>query len=130
MQLDPFMRHLGFAGGSERPGEAQLRAVVRPEHLNNWQTAHGGFLFALADSAFALAANGHDRLAVSLSASIQHLKPCRAGDTLVAHAREISLTRRTGVYQVEIHQGDTLIALFTGTVHRMDPAAQPGEPAP
>jgi acyl-CoA thioesterase len=119
MQLDPFMRTLGFQGGSTGPGTAHLSAVVQPEHLNNWGSAHGGFLFALADSAFALAANSHAQLAVSLAAHIEHMKPCQAGDTLTADARELNLTRRTGVYQVEIRKADVLIALFTGTVHRM-----------
>ncbi len=130
MPLDPFMRALGFEGGSDTPGEAWLSAVVQPEHLNNWDTAHGGFLFALADSAFALAANSRGSLAVSLAAHIEHLKPGKLGDTLVARAREVSLSRRTGVYQVEIHRGDTLIALFTGTVHRMQEASTHPKPEP
>jgi acyl-CoA thioesterase len=119
MQLDPFMRALGFKGGITGPGEACLSVVVLPEHTNNWGSAHGGFLFALADSAFALAANSHGPLAVSLAAHIEHMKPCQVGDTLTAAAREINLTRRTGVYQVEISKAGVLIALFTGTVHRM-----------
>lgn len=122
MHLDPFMKHLGFEGGVTGPGQARLTAVLKHEHLNNWGSAHGGFLFALADSAFALAANSyddsHDPLAVSLGAHIEHLKPSQAGDILEATAREISLTRRTGVYQVEIRRGEALIALFTGTAYR------------
>ncbi|MBP8902525.1 MAG: hotdog fold thioesterase, partial [Thiobacillaceae bacterium] len=105
---------------------ARLTAVLKHEHLNNWGSAHGGFLFALADSAFALAANSyddsrgdsHDPLAVSLGAHIEHLQPSQAGDILEATAREVSLTRRTGVYQVEVRRGETLIALFTGTAYR------------
>jgi acyl-CoA thioesterase len=123
MHLDPFMKHLGFEGGVTGPGQARLTAVLKHEHLNNWGSAHGGFLFALADSAFALAANSygdshgdshgndshgddshdnsHGPLAVSLGAHIEHLQPSQAGDILEATAREVSLTRRTGVYQVE-----------------------------
>ena len=146
MHLDPFMKHLGFEGGVTGPGQARLTAVLKHEHLNNWGSAHGGFLFALADSAFALAANSygdshgdshgdsqgdsqgdsrgnshgnsHGPLAVSLGAHIEHLKPSQAGDILEATAREVSLTRRTGVYQVEVRRGETLIALFTGTAYR------------
>jgi acyl-CoA thioesterase len=118
MHLDPFMKSLGFQGGITAPGQAKLSARLAPEHLNNWGSGHGGFLFALADSAFALAANSHGPLAVSLSAHIEHLGPCQAGDLLEATAREISLTRRTGVYQVEVRSGETLIALFTGTAYR------------
>ncbi len=130
MQLDPFMQALGFTGGITAPGTASLSAIVKPEYLNNWGSAHGGFLYALADSAFALAANSHGPLAVSLAGHIEHLQPSQAGDTLEAHAREISLTRRTGVYQVEIRKGDTLIALFTGTVYRKSPAQPPKETKP
>jgi acyl-CoA thioesterase len=118
MHLDPFMKFLGFQGGITAPGQACLSVKLGPEHLNNWGSAHGGFLFALADSAFALAANSQGTLAVSLSAHIEHLKACQAGETLEATAREISLTRRTGVYQVEVRCGETLVALFTGTAYR------------
>lgn len=118
MHLDPFMKHLGFEGGVTGPGQARLTAVLKHEHLNNWGSAHGGFLFALADSAFALASNSHGTLAVSLAAHIEHLAPCAAGDTLEAVAKEINLTRKTGVYQVEIRVGEKLVALFTGTVYR------------
>ena len=59
MHLDPFMKHLGFEGGVTGPGQARLTAVLKHEYLNNWGSAHGGFLFALADSAFALAANSY-----------------------------------------------------------------------
>lgn len=118
MHLDPFMKHLGFQGGITAPGEARLSVQLRHEHLNNWGSAHGGFLFALADSAFALASNSHGNLAVSLAAHIEHLVPCQSGETLEAVAREISLTRRTGVYQVEVRCGETLVALFTGTAYR------------
>jgi acyl-CoA thioesterase len=118
MHLDPFMKFLGFEGGITAPGQARLTVQLRHEHLNNWGSAHGGLLFALADSAFALAANSHGSLAVSLSAHIEHLHPCQAGDTLEAIARESSLTRRTGVYQVEVRSGEALVALFTGTAYR------------
>jgi acyl-CoA thioesterase len=118
MHLDPFMKLLGFQGGVTAPGQARLTVELKHEHLNNWGSAHGGFLFALADSAFALASNSHGPLAVSLSAHIEHLKPSQPGDILEATAREISLTRRTGVYQVEIRSGETLVALFTGTAYR------------
>jgi acyl-CoA thioesterase len=118
MHLDPFMKTLGFQGGVTAPGQACLTAELRHEHLNNWGSAHGGFLFALADSAFALAANSHGTLAISLCAHIEHLHPCQTGDVLEAKAREVNLTRRTGVYQVEIRSNDRLIALFTGTAYR------------
>ena len=117
MQLDPFMRALGFQGDSSAPGQARLTAVLKPEHLNNWGSAHGGLLFALADSAFALASNSHGPLGVGLAAHIEYLKASRVGDTLIASAHEISRTRRTAVYQVEVRCGESLLATFTGTAY-------------
>lgn len=116
--LDPFMISLGFEGEVTAPGEARIRVQLRPEHLNNWGSAHGGLLFTLADSAFALASNSHGPLAVSLSAHMQYFRPTQVGDTLEAIAREVSLTRRTGVYQVEVSCGGVLVGTFTGTVFR------------
>lgn len=117
-ELDPYMRHLGFAAEVPTPGSARVWGELRPEHLNSFGSAHGGFLFSLADSAFALASNSHGALAVALSAHIEYFKATRAGQRIEASAREISLTRRTGVYQVEIRAGADLVALFTGTVYR------------
>ena len=116
--LDPFMTALGFTGEIPAPGEALVQVQLGPEHLNNWGSAHGGLLFTLADSAFALASNSHGPLAVSLSAHMEYFKPSRPGDRIEARAREVSLTRRTGVYQVEVLCAGALIALFTGTVYR------------
>jgi acyl-CoA thioesterase len=116
--LDPFMISLGYEGEVTAPGEARIRGQLRPEHLNNWGSAHGGYLFTLADSAFALASNSHGPLAVSLSAHMQYFRPTRVGDVVEAVAREVSLTRRTGVYQVEVSCAGELVATFTGTVYR------------
>ncbi len=116
--LDPFMITLGFEGEVTAPGEARMRVRLRPQHLNNWGSAHGGLLFTLADSAFALASNSHGPLAVSLTAHMQYFRPTRVGDQLEAVAREISLTRRTGVYQVEVSCAGELVGTFTGTVYR------------
>lgn len=117
-ELDPYMRHLGFSAEVPAPGQARVWGELRPEFLNSAGSAHGGFLFSLADSAFALASNSHGALALALSAHIEYFKASRAGQQIEAEAREINLTRRTGVYQVEIRTGGDLIALFTGTVYR------------
>jgi acyl-CoA thioesterase len=116
--LDPFMTALGFRGEVLAPGQARMEARLAPEHLNHMGSAHGGFLFTLADSAFALASNSHGPTAVSLSAHMTYFAPTRVGDTVEAVAREVSLTRRTAVYQVDVRCGGTLIAQFTGTAYR------------
>ena len=118
MHLDPFMIALGFEGETLAPGQARMQVQLKPEHLNHTGSANGGLLFTLADSAFALASNSHGPLAVSLSAHMEYFKATAVGDTVEAIAREVNLTHRTGVYQVEVQCRGELIALFTGTVHR------------
>lgn len=117
-ELDPYMRLLGFEAEVPTLGEAIVWGTLQPQHLNSFGSAHGGFLFSLADSAFALASNSHGALAVALTTHMEYFKTTRAGERLEAHAREISLTRRTGAYQVEILSAEGLVALFTGTVYR------------
>jgi acyl-CoA thioesterase len=117
-ELDPYMRHLGFEAEVTVIGQARVWGTLRHEHLNSFGSAHGGFLFSLADSAFALASNSHGALAVALSTHMEYFKATQPGERLEANAREISLTRRTGVYQVEINSPQGLVALFTGTVYR------------
>jgi acyl-CoA thioesterase len=116
--LDPFMQTLGLQGESKKPGQARVWGTIRPEFLNSWGSAHGGFLFSVADAAFALASNSHGTLAVALTAHMEYLQPSRAGDTVEAVATETHLGRGTAVYQVEVRSEMVLLAIFTGTVYR------------
>ena len=122
--LDPFMKSLGFEAEIPAPGQARVWANLKPEHLNNWGSAHGGFLYTLADSAFALASNSRGIMAVALSTHMEYLQPSRAGDRIEATAQEVHLGRRTAVYRVEVRAGETLLAMFTGTAYR-----KPDQPA-
>lgn len=122
--LDPFMKSLGFEAEIPTPGHARVWAGLKPEHLNNWGSAHGGFLYTLADSAFALASNSHGSLAVALSTHMEYMQPGRVGARIEATAREMHLGRRTAVYSVEVRSGETLLAMFTGTAYR-----KPDKPA-
>jgi acyl-CoA thioesterase len=121
---DPFMALLGMDAEITAPGQAVVRGTVRPEHLNRLDTAHGGFLYTMADAAFAMASNSHGVPAVALSTHMEYLKPGKAGEQLEARAVELNLGNRTGVYRVEVRSGETLLAVFTGTVYRMQ-----GKPA-
>jgi len=116
--LDPFMNSLGFEAEIPEPGRARVWADLKPEHLNNWGSAHGGFLYTLADSAFALASNSRGCLAVALSTHMEYIKASRPGVRLEAEAREVHLGRSTGVYSVEVRAGGALLAMFTGTAFR------------
>ena len=96
------------------PGRATLTMIVRPEMVNGQRIAHGGFIFTLADSAFAFACNSHNDRAVAAQGSITFIKPGKLGDKLVASAREISRSGRSGIYDERVTTGDVVIAEFRG----------------
>lgn len=98
------------------PGRAQVRMRVRSDMVQGHRTCHGGVLFALCDSAFALACNSGGEVTVGASAEITWVAPAYEGDVLVADAVEEVRYGRSGVTRVSVaRQGDgALIALFTG----------------
>jgi acyl-CoA thioesterase len=102
---------------------------VRADMLNGHQTCHGGYLFTLADSAFAYACNSHNQNTVASACHIDFLAPAMEGDILEAEAVERSLTGRTGVYDVTVrtHAGKT-IALFRGKSYRISGEVIDGQP--
>jgi acyl-CoA thioesterase len=96
------------------PGKAVLAMTVQPHMVNGQRIAHGGFIFLLADSTFAFACNSHNERAVAAQCNITFIKPGRLGDRLVATAREISRSGRSGIYDVRVTAGDAVIAEFRG----------------
>lgn len=122
---DAFMRTLGLQIQHLAPGEAVVAGEVRAEHLNLHGTVHGGFLYALADSAFALASHSRGP-AVALSCRMDYFRPLSAGARVEARAQEVNLSRRTATYRVEVVSEGKLVALFTGTVFRLGGDAFPG----
>ncbi len=96
------------------PGRATLTMKVQPHMVNGQRIAHGGFIFTLADSAFAFACNSHNEKAVAAQGNITFIKPGKLGDELVATAREISRNGRSGIYDVQVKAGDEVIAEFRG----------------
>jgi acyl-CoA thioesterase len=98
-----------------REGYARISMTVRPDFLNGHRIAHGGMIFALADTAFAYACNSRNESAVAQQASIAFLAPAQEGEVLVAEAREASRTGRSGVYLVSVKTADgRAVAEFTG----------------
>src|SRR6201991_2497044 len=97
-----------------KAGEAVLTMTVQAHMVNGQRIAHGGFIFTLADSAFAFACNSHNERAVAAQGNITFIKPGKLGDELVATAREISRSGRSGIYDVQVTAGDTVIAEFRG----------------
>ncbi len=102
------------------PGYARLTMRVRPDMLNGHKTCHGGFIFALADSAFAFSCNSRNVSTVASGCTIDYLAPGFEGDLLTAVAQERSLAGRTGVYDVTVtNQDGRNVALFRGRSYRI-----------
>ncbi len=96
------------------PGRAVVAMTVRPDLLNGYAVAHGGLLAALADSAFALACNSRGTRTVAAGFDVSFLEPAHEGDELVATAEERVLRGRSGLYDVTVRRGGTVIAEFRG----------------
>ena len=117
---DAASRNLGMTLDRIAPGRARMSMAVRPDMLNGHGTCHGGFIFALADSAFAFACNSRNQNTVGSGCTIDYLAPAREGDVLSADAVERSLSGRTGVYDVTvIDQEGRTVAIFRGRSYRI-----------
>lgn len=105
----------GITIDDAREGYALIRMTLRDDMLNGHRIAHGGMIFALADTAFAYACNSRNESSVAQNATISFLAPAAAGDVLIAEARETSRSGRSGVYQVSVKTAlGAVIAEFTG----------------
>jgi acyl-CoA thioesterase len=111
---DDASKGLGMELVEVKPGQAVLAMTVQPHMVNGQRIAHGGFIFTLADSAFAFACNSHNERVVAAEGNISFIRPGKLGDRLVATAREISRSGRSGIYDVRVTAGDTVIAEFRG----------------
>jgi acyl-CoA thioesterase len=111
---DDASKGLGMEIVEIKPGQATLAMTIAPHMVNGQRIAHGGFIFTLADSAFAFACNSHNERVVAAQGSITFIRPGRLGDRLIATAREISRSGRSGIYDVRVTVGDDVIAEFRG----------------
>ncbi len=119
-ERDPASQALGMKLDAIRPGYARMTMVVREDMLNGHRTCHGGYIFMLADSAFAFACNSHNHNTVGAGCTIEYLAPGRLGDLLVAEAVEQALSGKTGVYDVKLsNQDGRTVALLRGKSHRI-----------
>jgi acyl-CoA thioesterase len=101
-------------------GTAVLEMTVREDMLNGHDICHGGFIFTLADSAFAYSCNSYNLVTVASGCTIDFIAPARHGDVLRAQAHERSVSGRTGVYDIEVtNQRGEKIALFRGKSYRI-----------
>jgi acyl-CoA thioesterase len=97
------------------PGTAQMSLTVAAHHCNGHGICHGGVIFSLADSAFAFACNSYNQNAVAQHNTISFIAPGRAGDVLTAHACEVNVSGRSGIYDVRVTRADgTVLAEMRG----------------
>jgi acyl-CoA thioesterase len=119
-ERDPASQALGMLLAEIRPGYARMTMPVREDMLNGHRICHGGFIFMLADSAFAFACNSHNQNTVGSGCTIDYLAPGRLGDLLTAEAVEQVLSGKTGVYDVKVsNQEGGTVALLRGKSHRI-----------
>ncbi|HEU5271236.1 MAG TPA: hydroxyphenylacetyl-CoA thioesterase PaaI [Jatrophihabitans sp.] len=97
------------------PGRAELGMTVTEQMLNGHRIGHGGFVFSLADSAFAVACNSYNRSTVAAGCDIDFTAPVRGGDELVAVAVERYRRGRSGLYDITVRRTDgTVVAEMRG----------------
>ena len=102
------------------PGYARLSMTVRQEMLNGFKICHGGYITLLADSGFAFACNSYNELTLAAGIVVDFVAPAREGDRLTAEAREVTLSGRTGVYDVTVtNQRGEIVAVLRGRSHRV-----------
>jgi len=112
---DQASRGLGMVIERVSPGEAIISMVIRPDMTNGHGICHGGFIFTLADSAFAFACNTYNQRTVAQHCAVTFLQPGRRGDTLTAHAVERNRSGRSGIYDVTVRDGKgEVVAEFRG----------------
>lgn len=128
---DVASQRLGMRIESVASGHATVSMRVRDDMTNGHGMAHGGFIFALADSAFAFACNTYNVRTVAQACDITFVLPAQRDDLLVATAVERHRSGRSGIYDIRVLRGDEVVAEFRGRSRtiggaHLDPAG--GEP--
>jgi len=97
------------------PGHASARMPVRADMIQGHNTCHGGMILSLADTAFAYACNSQNQATVAAGCNIEFLKPAFLDDLLTADAKQVAVSGRTGIYDVQVsNQHGEIIAVFRG----------------
>lgn len=120
----PILRHdraserLGIEVVHATYGHAEIRMVLREEMMNGFGMAHGGMLFAFADTCFALACNDPEgdgsTITVAQGVDIEFISSAAAGTELTARGEVRFQGRRSGLYDIQVTAGDTVVAEFRG----------------
>ena len=120
IQTDHFAAYLGAEIEAIEPGYSRVSLTVSEDMQNFHGMTHGGLIFSLGDIAFAAASNSHGQTAVALNVNISFLKATRAGDQLIAEAREQHVGGRTALYEITVTERGTgqLVARSQAMVYR------------
>lgn len=114
-EADLASREAGIERDDVAPGRATARMRVTAAMVNGHGICHGGYVFLLADTAFALACNTYGQVTVAAGCDIVFAAPARAGDELTATAVERARFGRNGIYDVTVTRADgDLIAEMRG----------------
>lgn len=125
---DPASKNLGMEIAEVAPGYAAVTMPVRDDMLNGHGSCHGGFLFLLADSAFAFACNTGNRVTVASGCAIEYVAPGRKGDLLTAIAARKHRAGRLGVYDITVsNQNNEVVAYFRGRSYQTKQTVLPPE---
>lgn len=111
------------------PGRATLSMTITGDMSNGHGNCHGGFIFTLADSAFAFACNSYNQITVAQHCSVSYLMPGRIGDRLTATATEVTRRGRSGIYDIRVtNQDGDHVAEFRGHSRTVSGTHLPVEP--
>lgn len=117
---DRASQKLGMKILSVAPGKAVLTMTVTGDMVQGHGSCHGGYLFTLADSAFAFSCNSYDKATVASGCSIDYMYGAKEGDVLTAVAEEQSRGNRTGIYDITLtNQDGRTVALFRGRSYQV-----------
>ncbi|MEO6503240.1 MAG: hydroxyphenylacetyl-CoA thioesterase PaaI [Jatrophihabitantaceae bacterium] len=129
LDTDAASAALGIRGVWVAPGQAEMAMTVTSAMLNGHQIGHGGVVFTLADTAFAVACNSYNRNTVAIGCDIDFVAQVRAGDELRALAQERYRLGRSGLYDVTVRRGDGVVVAEMRGRAREIPGALVPEPA-
>lgn len=112
---DAATQSLGMQLMSVAPGQAVISMTVTDRMVNGHKLCHGGYIFTLADSAFAFSCNTYNQRTVAQHCAVTFVSSAKLGDKLVARAVERQRSGRSGIYDVTVSREDgDVIAEFRG----------------
>lgn len=121
---DRLARTLGIELIEASPGKARLAMIVTEAVLNAHGMCHGGAIFSLADAGFFYACNSGGVQSVAAGCDINYLRPAKLGDKLEVVVRERARSRRSGLYDAEVRNGEgQLVAVMSGRAMAVTPGS-------